>query len=314
MTPGNYEAALAELKALMDADPAGDSPQGVRLKELASLLHAYEGKQFPIAPFRSATCEGEICACGQPADAKIGEEIAHDDPNPNRHNLTTYVCRACFDALLSPHEVPRPAIVRGRTVLLSDGFNYREFDAAALLARMQVSETEGKQPALEALLEDAVQSTFRLANIAAILEGARPGQVVGYAPEDIVNKVRELVANTRAQLLATGSMDAAHEVAREANEERRWKWVLEQLARYAPDVPPERFDEPRLDSERERHLSWITREGPRSHDLQGNAAKAMRWACWAQGVLFAWKLLPLADAKRLNMRATWEAAHAAGIT
>ena len=30
--------------------------------------------------------------CGMQATHKIGEEIPHDDPNPIRHNLTTYVC------------------------------------------------------------------------------------------------------------------------------------------------------------------------------------------------------------------------------
>ncbi len=43
--------------------------------------------------FISASCRGERCSmCGMQATHKIGEEIPHDDPNPIRHNLTTYVC------------------------------------------------------------------------------------------------------------------------------------------------------------------------------------------------------------------------------
>jgi len=44
----------------------------------------------------SASCGGEVCGCGAPATHKLGEEIMHDDPNPYRHNLTAYVCCACF--------------------------------------------------------------------------------------------------------------------------------------------------------------------------------------------------------------------------
>ena len=44
--------------------------------------------------FVSASCRGETCSMcrEQPATHKVGEEIPHDDPNPNRHNLTAYVC------------------------------------------------------------------------------------------------------------------------------------------------------------------------------------------------------------------------------
>lgn len=52
----------------------------------------------------SATCGGERCSvCGRPAEAKLGEEIAHDDPLPYRHNLTAYVCRRHFDMVLRPY-------------------------------------------------------------------------------------------------------------------------------------------------------------------------------------------------------------------
>lgn len=43
--------------------------------------------------FVSATCIGEHCRmCELPATHKVGEEVAHDDPHPMRHNLTAYLC------------------------------------------------------------------------------------------------------------------------------------------------------------------------------------------------------------------------------
>jgi hypothetical protein len=39
--------------------------------------------------------------CGKaPAVVKVGEEIAHDDPNPHRHNATAYLCRECEGIVL----------------------------------------------------------------------------------------------------------------------------------------------------------------------------------------------------------------------
>lgn len=50
--------------------------------------------------FISACCQDERCSlCGEPATHKIGEEIQLDDPNPNRHNLTAYVCCSHFRML-----------------------------------------------------------------------------------------------------------------------------------------------------------------------------------------------------------------------
>lgn len=49
----------------------------------------------------SLTCQGVRCSmCGLPATHKVGEEIAHDDPNPIRHNLTAYVCCAHFTTIM----------------------------------------------------------------------------------------------------------------------------------------------------------------------------------------------------------------------
>lgn len=57
----------------------------------------------PLAPWRSACCEGETCSmCGEPAAAKVGEEIFSDDPNPHRHNLTAYVCAEHFAQIMGP--------------------------------------------------------------------------------------------------------------------------------------------------------------------------------------------------------------------
>lgn len=57
--------------------------------------------------FVSASCDGEICfPCYQvgrkstPATHKVGEEMSHDDPNQNRHNLTAYVCCNCFGSIV----------------------------------------------------------------------------------------------------------------------------------------------------------------------------------------------------------------------
>jgi hypothetical protein len=50
-------------------------------------------------PFVSKTCEGEHCPCGKPATHKIAEEIAFDDPTPDRHPLTMYICDKCFNMI-----------------------------------------------------------------------------------------------------------------------------------------------------------------------------------------------------------------------
>lgn len=59
--------------------------------------------------FTSACCGGETCVvCGEPAAAKIGEEIMPDDPLPHRHNLTAYVCREHFAMLFHPAQGGTP--------------------------------------------------------------------------------------------------------------------------------------------------------------------------------------------------------------
>lgn len=50
----------------------------------------------------SAACVGERCWCGAPASKKVGEEILFDDPAPNRHNLTSYICARHYAQLMGP--------------------------------------------------------------------------------------------------------------------------------------------------------------------------------------------------------------------
>jgi hypothetical protein len=48
----------------------------------------------------SVFCVGERCnICGADAKHKVGEELQH---NSLRHNLTAYVCCACFGMIFGP--------------------------------------------------------------------------------------------------------------------------------------------------------------------------------------------------------------------
>lgn len=47
-TEADYNVVLKEISALVDLDPAPDSPEGERLDVLATLAQAYEAKHFPI--------------------------------------------------------------------------------------------------------------------------------------------------------------------------------------------------------------------------------------------------------------------------
>jgi hypothetical protein len=46
-TRAQYEAAMSELSALMDEDPAAESPAGLRLSSLANALEAWERVNYP---------------------------------------------------------------------------------------------------------------------------------------------------------------------------------------------------------------------------------------------------------------------------
>lgn len=49
-TENDYRAALREVSALVDQDPAVDTPEGERLDVLSTLIEAYERKHHPIGP------------------------------------------------------------------------------------------------------------------------------------------------------------------------------------------------------------------------------------------------------------------------
>ena len=46
----SYRAALAKVSALIDIDPAPESPEGEQLQVLGTLVQAYEAAHFPISP------------------------------------------------------------------------------------------------------------------------------------------------------------------------------------------------------------------------------------------------------------------------
>ena len=46
-TDADYRAALAEIEALMNAEP--DTPDGDRLDVVATLVETYEARRFPAA-------------------------------------------------------------------------------------------------------------------------------------------------------------------------------------------------------------------------------------------------------------------------
>ncbi|MBS0405136.1 MAG: transcriptional regulator [Proteobacteria bacterium] len=47
-THADYKAALKDVSALIDRDPAPGTPQGDRLDVLTTLIQAYEARHFPI--------------------------------------------------------------------------------------------------------------------------------------------------------------------------------------------------------------------------------------------------------------------------
>ncbi|MEI7457741.1 MAG: transcriptional regulator [Nitrosomonadales bacterium] len=49
-TESDYLAALREVSALIDLDPAADDPEGERLDVLGTLVQAYEARHYPIDP------------------------------------------------------------------------------------------------------------------------------------------------------------------------------------------------------------------------------------------------------------------------
>ena len=45
-----YKKMLAQVSALVDLDPDPDSPEGERLEVLSTLVEAYKGDHYPLAP------------------------------------------------------------------------------------------------------------------------------------------------------------------------------------------------------------------------------------------------------------------------
>ena len=52
-TEADYRAALQEVSALVDLDPAVDSPDGERLEEMGTLVQAYEAKHYSMVNLRA---------------------------------------------------------------------------------------------------------------------------------------------------------------------------------------------------------------------------------------------------------------------
>lgn len=63
--------------------------------------------------FVSACCDGEKCWCGAPAEHKVEETILPDDPMPNRHGLSAYVCHDHFRQTMGPAAGDRMPQSRG---------------------------------------------------------------------------------------------------------------------------------------------------------------------------------------------------------
>ena len=49
-THADYLAALSEVSALIDLDPANETPAGERLEVIGTLVQAYEARHWPIGP------------------------------------------------------------------------------------------------------------------------------------------------------------------------------------------------------------------------------------------------------------------------
>ncbi len=47
-TKADYQVALRQVSALVDADPKRGSPEGDRLEVLGALVQAYEAKHYPV--------------------------------------------------------------------------------------------------------------------------------------------------------------------------------------------------------------------------------------------------------------------------
>ena len=99
-----FRGALERFMEATEHPYTKETPEGHIAYEAIQRARTYARRALAAPPSTAATpehwvsasCGGEVCGCGAPATHKMGEEIMHDDPNPYRHNLTAYVCCACF--------------------------------------------------------------------------------------------------------------------------------------------------------------------------------------------------------------------------
>lgn len=99
-----------ELEYLPDSAPITKASTRSRLAEVERQLEFERSRKATTVKgrFVSGSCLGEICSiCIKhlgvrvTATCKVGEEIAVDDPNLPRHNLTAYLCSRHFDEIFS---------------------------------------------------------------------------------------------------------------------------------------------------------------------------------------------------------------------
>lgn len=81
--------SVKECKEIISAPNVGDKPA--------------EQKEAIADNFVSQCCIGEKCPCGKDATKKIQEVILSDDPHPERHGYSQYVCSEHFDLFLRPY-------------------------------------------------------------------------------------------------------------------------------------------------------------------------------------------------------------------
>jgi hypothetical protein len=102
------------MRCALEQDEKGHRHYRDRARACRDAIHKAATPEPQAAPraamsetFVSATCGGEKCSiCGAPAAAKVGEEIAFDDPMPHRHNLTAYICADHLDWIFTNRVAP----------------------------------------------------------------------------------------------------------------------------------------------------------------------------------------------------------------
>lgn len=104
----NHAACLEpDWSDVTDPDHDDNATYLSMIEETKAEIAALYAGGFVVAPRRVLTsadgehfvskgCDGERCFCGEPAAAKVAEELAWDDPTGFRHPLTQYVCRPHF--------------------------------------------------------------------------------------------------------------------------------------------------------------------------------------------------------------------------